>query len=326
MTDISDLGSNSESENVVTVASTKPHQPQNKPAKKTKAKRKKYRSRKARFTIALLRMIVLGYLAVLVGLTLMEARLVYPGAFFKDQPAREGGGDPGIQSVEYPTTEGAKLRGRLLERQDAEHIVLFFHGNGVKAKWMDRWLTQLSQEFNATVMVAEYRGFDDDITPTEKRVLADSLAARDFLCQRFGKEPKDLILYGQSLGGGCAVAVASLGGAKALILERTFDRMVNVAANKYWFVPVRMLMKNRFDSEPKLTAYRGPLVVTHGTTDRLIPIEHAKKLYAASPSAEKHWIEVDGMGHNDPLPLSTLQEMISKVNQSIETANLFGDG
>ena len=323
MTDISNLGNDNDPENVVTVASTKPHQQTGKPGKKTK--QKPNRSRTKRFTIALLRIVVLGYITLLVGLAVMETRLIYPGAFFKDQPDREGGGDPGIESVEYPTTEGGKLRGRLLERQGAQHIVLFFHGNGVKAKWMDRWLTHLSQEFNATVMVAEYRGFDDDITPTEKRLQADSLAARDFLCQRYEKEPKDLILYGQSLGGGCAVAVASLGGAKALILERTFDRMVNVAASKFWFVPVSMLMKNRFDSEPKLTAYHGPLVVTHGTTDQLIPIEHAKKLYAASPSTEKHWIEVDGMGHNDPLPRTTLQEMISKVNQSIEAVDLFGD-
>ena len=287
--------------------------PEAKPAKK-KRKREKVRSPRARFVISVSRLLIIGYATVLIALALMESRLVYPGAYFGDDPSREGN-DPAIETVEYASTDGMMMRGRLLELPQPKHVVLFFHGNGVKAKWMDRWLKHLAAEFNATVMAAEYRGFDDDAAPSERGVLSDCFAARDYLCDRLGKSPDEIVLYGQSLGGGCAVAVASQGGAKALVLERTFDRLVTVAAAKCPFIPVRVLMKNRYDSVAKITVYKGPLIVLHGTTDSLIPMKHAEALFQGATTKQKHWIAVEGLGHNDPLPIESLREIVSKVNE-----------
>jgi fermentation-respiration switch protein FrsA (DUF1100 family) len=286
---------------------------------KKKKKRKSLRSRPARLTIAVLRLVGLGYATILVSLVLMETRLVYPGAYFADNRALDDAHYPEIETVEYGTTDRLTLRGRLMERDQSEEIVLFFHGNGVKAKWMDSWLYLLSDEFNATVMVAEYRGYDDDVTPDETGVLADCLAARDYLCERYGKSPADIILYGRSLGGGCAVAIAAQGGAKALILERTFDRLVNVAGGKYPFIPVNLLMRNRFDSIAKMTVYDGPLIQLHGTTDDLIPIEHGEALCDSAGCEQKHWIAVEGLGHNDSLPLQSLREIVAKVQEFTST-------
>jgi len=285
------------------------------PQPKKKKRRKRYRSRPAQWTITILRIVGLGYATILLTLVAMETRLVYPGAFFADHRVSDGAGYPEIETVEYSTTDGIKLRGRLIERAGSGDIVLFFHGNDVKAKWMDDWLRQLSGEFNATAMVAEYRGYDDDLTPNERGVLADSFSACDYLCDRYGKSQSEIILYGQSLGGGCAVALAARGGAKALVLERTFDRLVNVAGNKYPFIPVNYLMRNRYDSIAKLTAYKGPRIHLHGTTDDLIPIQHGEALYACAGSGLKHWIAVDGLGHHDSLPLQSLREIVAKVNE-----------
>lgn len=294
------------------------------PKKKSKSKRPRYRSPTYRVVRAVLRVIILGYATILVTLVLMETRLVYPGAYFTDSPALETSNDPAIEMVEYESTDGVTLRGRLIENPQSEDLVLFFHGNGVKAKWLDRWLGELSDKFAATTMIAEYRGYDDDETPTEKGVLADCFAARDYLCRRYDKTPTDLILYGQSLGGGCAVAVASQGGAKALVLERTFDRLVNVAGAKYPIVPVHWLMKNRYDSLAKLTVYKGPLVMLHGTVDTLIPIDHAEKLYNCAACERKHMIRVDGLGHNDSLPSDSLREIVTKVKEFTSPSMLAG--
>ena len=285
------------------------------PAAPKKKKRPRYRSPTRRAITSVIRIVVLGYTAVLATLVMMETRLVYPGAYFSDSPSRENPNDPTIETVEYASTDGITLRGRLLERPQSDQIVLFFHGNGTKAKWLDRWLVELSSQFSATTLIAEYRGYDDDATPNEKGVLNDSFAARDYLCQRFGKTPQDIILYGQSLGGGCAVALASQGGAKALVLERTFDRLVSVAGEKYPILPISLLMKNRYDSVAKLTVYKGPLVMLHGTTDKLIPIAHAENLYSSAACVQKHMITIDGLGHNDPLPSHSLREVVAKVNE-----------
>ena len=287
------------------------------PRRPKKRKRKKYRSPAAVFAIAVARIAILGYAAILVTLVMMESRLVYPGAYMADAVSldRTGAGSP-IESVEYVSTDDVVLTGRLIDRPDREDVVLFFHGNGTKANWLDPWLIQLADAFDASAMVAEYRGFSDDVTPTEKGILADCEAARDYLCERFGKRPDELILYGRSLGGGCAVAVASRGGAKALVLERTFDRMVNVAAEKYPFVPVRLLMRNRYDSVAKLTVYDGPLVVIHGASDNIIPMHHGRRLFDTAGNSPKQWIGVESMGHNDPLPVATLQEIVAAVREA----------
>lgn len=284
-------------------------------AKPKKRNRQTYRSPAVRISMTALRIVLFGYAAILVLLVLMETRLVYPGAYFGDSIAPHSASYPQIETVQYSTTDGITLQGRLIERAQASDVVLFFHGNGEKAKWLDEWLVLLSDEFDATVMVAEYRGFDDEATPTEKGVLADCFSARDYLCGRCGKSPSEIILYGRSLGGGCAVAIASLGGAKALVLDRTFDRLVDVAADKYPFVPVNFLMRNRYDSAAKLTVYRGPLVQLHGTTDEIIPIHQGQALFAAAPSPKKHWIPVEGLGHNDSLPLQSLRTIVAKVRE-----------
>jgi fermentation-respiration switch protein FrsA (DUF1100 family) len=223
--------------------------------------------------------------------------------------------DNEVQHVQYQSSGNVTLRGLLLDRRGSDNLVLYFHGNGVKAAWLADWAKRLSDNLDATVMIAEYRGYEDDATPTEKCVIEDCFAARDFLCDRYDKDPKDIILYGRSLGGGCAVAVASLGGAKALILERTFDRLVDVAAEKYPVLPVRFLMNNRYDSVARLTAYKGPLVQLHGVADEVIPVEHGQRLFQSSRCEPKHWIAVDGLGHNDHIPQDALGEIVAKVRE-----------
>lgn len=313
---------------------------------KQKPKRKRYRSPQRRLIVGLIQFSILGYLSFLGVLIVMESRLVYPGAYMDDSgqsgpvtasllpagisdaaqsavasggpaPQSAAGGGP-IETVEYESTDGVTIRSRLLELGPDKPIVLYFHGNGIKAAWMDSWITRLSGALDANVMAAEYRGYNDDLTPTEKGVLADCFAARDYLCNRYQVATDDVILFGESLGGGCAVAVASQGGAKALILERTFDRLIDVAAEVYPFVPVRWMMRNRFDSMAKLTVYRGPLIVVHGTADTLIPISHARRLYESSRAQPKRFIEVDGLGHMEPLPDQTLSEIAATLQQCLK--------
>ena len=286
--------------------------------RKKKVRRRAPRSRAARITISFVQIVVVTYIALLIALVCLETRLVYPGAYFGEVDGTQNypsGNASGIEPVEYKSEDGTPLKGRLVEKDGAANCLLFFHGNGSKARWLDAWGNVLSDAFDANVFLAEYRGYEDDATPSESAVISDCRAARNFLCNRYQCEPSDIILYGRSLGGGCAVAMASQGGAKALVLERTFDRLVDVAGDKYPYVPVSMLMRNRYDSIAKLTAYDGPLVMLHGNTDNLIPIKHARRLYESARCDEKHWIEVPGLGHNDPLASTDLNQIAQAVRQ-----------
>lgn len=273
-------------------------------------------SRLRRFSVKTLRLVAFGYVTVLVTLVVMETRLVYPGAYMQTGIVPR---HPRIQTVHYESQDGAQIKGRLLHHDSQKPIVLYFHGNGEKAAWLDHWLLRLSNQFDANVMAAEFRGYgEDDHTPDEGGVLMDCLAARQYLMDAYNVTADEIILYGRSLGGGCAVAVAANGGARALVLERTFDRLVDVAAGQYPIIPVRLLMRNRYDSIARLATYEGPLIQLHGTTDELIPIAHAKRLFDSAATATKQWVAVPGLGHNEELPSGRLAELADRVRAVIE--------
>lgn len=252
------------------------------------------------------------YAMIIIALALLETRLVYPGAYVTTVPL-----DKAMSTVpiEYTTSDGNRLKGRLLKRKACSNYLLFMHGNFSKARRLDDLAERLSSVFDATVLLAEYRGYEDDITPTEIGLVHDCEAARDYLCTKFGIQKADIILYGRSLGGGCALALAANGGAKALVLERTNDELVGIASRQYPWIPVRLIMQNRFDSVEKINDYDGPIVIIHGTADKLIPIECSRRLFDAADSNQKKLIEVSGLGHNGSLPLRHMQEIIDTVNR-----------
>lgn len=249
------------------------------------------------------------YLGLVLVMVLFEKRLVYPGAYYP-----EGFGTPyavleDVESVTYPSTDDIRLTGRLLERRGSAALVLYFHGNGTKAVWLDDWIAHLGLTLNATVMAAELRGFEDDHTPTERGVIEDAFAARDYLCERYGIMPSDIVLYGRSLGGGLAAALAASDGAQALVLERTFDQLVRVGATKFPWLPVRLVMRNRFDSAARLADFRGPVLQIHGTADQIVPIERGRALFSSLQTQVKRFIEVPGLGHNDSIPDDVLEQL-----------------
>ena len=268
------------------------------------------------------RIIAICYFVVLVALVAMETRLVYPGAYMDDDRQLVLDLDPDITTVVCTAADGVQTKGRLVEKPDADQVVLFLHGNGTKAIWQDSHIESISRDFNAHVLAAEFRGFaGDHYTPSEAGVIADSIGACDYLCERFDLEPNEIIVYGESLGGGCAAAVAAEGGAKVLILERTFDRLVDLSAGMYPWVPVKRLMRNRFDSVARLSDYGGPLIQLHGDADTLIPIESGRNLFQSIPSTNKVWIEMNGIGHNDSMPPSAKAKLKEAVTRLVTASN-----
>lgn len=294
-------------------ARSKPETHQPRGHKPSRPKRKMVRSLPTRIALTAAKMIVLAYVAMIGALVYFEDRLVYPGAFMSDP--RGVTPDASIESITYESTGDVTLRGRLLVQDNPRHVMVFFHGNASKAKWLDGYIIELSKMFDATVLAAEYRGYEDDVPPTERGIIEDGLAARDYLCDRFDLTPKDIVIYGCSLGGGVAAAVASRDGAKALILESTFDRMVRVAADRYPIVPVGWLMKNRFDSVAHLSNYKGPLIQIHGRQDQIVPFQNGKALFDNVRTTPKHFIDLPNHHHLERLTDDVIREVADKLDE-----------
>lgn len=281
------------------------------------------RKPRRRWAIIAFQVIGFSYIALLAALLTMESRLVFPGAYSSralpaPTPNRQAAVRPApvIQPWEYHTSDGTPITGRWIERPGSNRVVLYFHGNGIKVGFFDDWMHQLSTQLNANVVAAEYVGFQNESsTPTESNLIDDSLAAHDAVCERFGIQSADLILYGRSLGGACAAAVAAKRETRTLILERTFDSVADVAAGRFPIFPVKLVMRNQFDSVAWLNDFDGQLIQIHGPADRIVPLANGKRLFESVKRARKTFLEIPDLRHNDPLPSDTLD----RVNQLIES-------
>ena len=207
------------------------------------------------------------------------------------------------QPVHFPSLDGTQLFGWYFEHPQPHAQIVFFHGNAEDVSKLGELADFLRFRYSASVLVFDYRGYGkSEGKPNEKGITEDGHAATKWLSQRTGIAPSELILWGRSLGGGVAVDVAATYGARAVILERTFAAIPDAGASIYWWLPVRWIMSNRFDSLAKIPRYQGPLLQSHGDRDSVVPYQSGKRLFDASPSANKTFVTLEDTGHNDPNP------------------------
>lgn len=251
------------------------------------------------------RFVIVLYLFILLMLMFFENKILFPASKYP-------GGDwttakrLQLRDVWFESSDGTKLHGWLAEHEAPRGVVLFCHGNAgnvtnrgdVIAYWRDR--------FGLTAFVFDYRGYGrSEGSPNEAGVLVDARAARAWLAKQTGVGPDELLLLGRSLGGAVAVDLAAGHGAKALILESTFTSAPDAGAAIYPWLPVRWLMKAKLDSLSKIADYRGPLLVSHGTNDEIIPFALGKQLFDAATQGNvsdpnRVFVPLDGGFHNDP--------------------------
>jgi hypothetical protein len=237
----------------------------------------------------------------------VERLLVYPAP-----PRHRGNWQPSwvqkedvwFESRTHPGAAPVRLHGWFCPHPRAQRVVLYAHGATEHVANLVSVVVRLQDSIQASVLVFDYRGYGKSRgTPSELGCVADGLAAQQWLAERTGVLPEDIVLIGRSLGGAVCTAAATERGARCLVLENTFARLSDVAAYQYPWLPVRQLMRNRYDSLARIANYRGPLLQLHGTRDRVVPAKFARQLYNACPSTRKRFYTVRGGRHYDATPL-----------------------
>ena len=204
------------------------------------------------------------------------------------------------QNAHFQSADGTKLHGWYLRHPDPRAVVLFCHGNAGNIRHRAGLLKGLQQRIGVSAMIFDYRGYGhSEGTPTEAGVMADARAARKWLAQREGIAEDQIVVMGRSIGGAVAVDLAAGDGARGLVLESTFSSIPDVAAKLYPLLPVRLMMRSKFDSAAKIGRYRGPLLQSHGDADHVIPYELGRRLHAAA-NGPKQFVVIRGGDHNDP--------------------------
>ncbi len=186
--------------------------------------------------------------------------------------------------------------------------LLYLHG----ARWnLTGHLFRIKQlrDFGFSVLAVDYRGFgkSDGDYPTEQTVYEDARVAWDKLAQ-LQDDPDKRFIYGHSLGGAVAVDLAahlaqsgSAAAAGGLIVESSFSSLSDIArAFTYSWLPVQLLMSQKFDSADKIAHIDVPVLIVHGADDRYVPSRLSEKLYAAAPGRKKLLV-VPGATHNNSM-------------------------
>lgn len=205
------------------------------------------------------------------------------------------------EDVWFAAEDGTQLHGWYIPHPQARAVALFTHGNAGHLADRADFLRMLSEQYHLSIMAFDYRGFGrSEGKPTEAGVLSDAQAASAWLSQRANVSPDKLLLIGRSLGGGVAVDLASKQGARGLVLISTFTSLPAVGRQHFPWLPTNLMMTQRFDSLTKIVKYQGPLLLTHGDADRVVPYELGKQLFGAAPGP-KHFVPVPGGTHSMPL-------------------------
>lgn len=175
-------------------------------------------------------------------------------------------------------------------------VVVHFHGNGEQVGYLG-WLADAWAERGVSFVAVEYPGYPGTTGgPSEDGLVEAGAAALEQLT-KLGIERSRIVLVGQSVGTGVAVALAAKGWGTRLVLLSPYTSLPEVAAKAFSFVPVRLLMRDRFDSASRAGQVKIPTLIVHGTRDEVIPFELGERLSKAISGAK--FVSVEGAGHND---------------------------
>lgn len=207
-------------------------------------------------------------------------------------------GVPQMSSVEVETSDGLSLVGWFAPpRQPEGKIVILFHGNAGNISHRAIKAAHL-MDHGYGVYLAEYRGYGGNAgSPSEAGFYKDAEAALSWV-EGQGYSPAQFVIYGESIGTGVAVEMALRWHPHYLILEAPFTSAMDVARLSYYWLPVNLLMRDRFDSLSKISKIKSRLLIVHGDEDGVIPIGFANKLYE-SANHPKEFVTINGGAHSD---------------------------
>ena len=199
-----------------------------------------------------------------------------------------------------------KIKSWLIEKDLKKYkTILFLHGNAGNLFNRSYKLNRLN-ELNLNVLIISWRSFSGNPgKPNETNLYGDAKKAVKWLNER-GVETKNIILYGESLGTGVAVEIGQTNKFNSIILESPYTSMIKAAKIYYPYLPVKFLLKDKYDSEKKIKNIKTPILIMHGKKDNIVPFYMGKKLFEIANKPKKFLqIEEDDhmLSYNDSLLL-----------------------
>jgi len=254
----------------------------------------RWRPKPFRVLATLLIIAAIGYGAAVLWLVTQETRLVFQAGstLASSRPPFA------YEQVKIPHNDGTQQFAWVMRQpgDDSGIWVLFLHGNAATiASRVNIARYAGLRKLGVNIIAPEYRGFAGlDGVPTETSLTADARSAYSYLLAR-RVTPARIVVYGWSLGSAVAVDLASKVDEAAVVLEGAPASLVDIGRERYPFFPIRLLMRNPFDSINKVDEIHSPMLFLHSPDDTVIPIAEGRRLYEAA-RGDKTFVEVRG-GH-----------------------------
>jgi fermentation-respiration switch protein FrsA (DUF1100 family) len=243
----------------------------------------------------LLIVVSVAYACGLAVLFLVQRSFLFPVPTVVRTSPQEAG-FPEAEEHVLATADGEKVIVWHVAAKPGHPVILYFHGNGdFLAGFFGRFRDLIAE--GTGVVALSYRGYAGSSgQPSERGLLQDADAAYAFTTARYGGDK--IVVWGFSLGTGVAVALAAEHRIAKLILEAPYTSIVDVAGSIFWFMPVRLLMRDQFRSDQRIVRVKVPLLIMQGANDPAIPIVLGERLFTLAHEP-KQFVRFPEGGHND---------------------------
>ncbi len=265
------------------------------------------------FFLELIIGIIIVYVSVLILLFIFQRSLMYhpdENNYFGDKL------EVVVEKVKIVTSDNIDLLG-WFHKKDLKKFktIVYFHGNAGKLENRIHKLNHF-KDMDINFLIIAWRGFSGNKgKPNEKGLYIDARSTIQWL-KKLGLKEKDIILYGESLGTGVATEIAQSNNYAGLVLETPFTSMVEAAKNFYPYIPVSILLKDKYDNQKKIKNINIPVLVMHGEVDQIVPFWMGKKIYEMANQPKYSYFTKfdDHMMEYDEKLLFKLEKFIKSLN------------
>jgi uncharacterized protein len=238
--------------------------------------------------------VVCLYLGVAAVLYVAQRSMMYFPETIHTTPAQAG--LPEAEEITLKATDGVSLVGWHVAPRGDKPVIVYFHGNGGALRYrVGRFRKLISDGIG--IVAIEYRGYGGSGgSPTERGLIADGEAAYAFAAGRYNTQR--LVLWGESLGAAIAVRLAAEKPVARVILEAPFTSAAAVAGLRYWYLPMRLLIKDQYRSDEFIGRVTAPVLILHGVHDHVVPFAMGMRMFELT-KAPRHIVRfLDGDHEN----------------------------
>ena len=263
--------------------------------------------------IAITGIIVGAYIVLMLLLYLRQSEHIYKPTHEIETTPDSLGFE--YESIMFKTSDDVTLNGWFIPNHASQDVVLFFHGNtGNISHCMET--IEIYHRIGLGMFIFDYRGYGNSLGRTsEQGTYRDAEAAWLYLVKQRDILPEHIVVHGRSLGGAVASWLVSQYTPKAFIIESSFTKAGDIAAEQFPHVPARLLNRFHYNVLENLKQISCPVLIIHSKADKTIPVHHGIKLFDAA-NEPKEFLEIEG-DHYDGF-LTTGQRYIDSIENFIK--------